>query len=55
MNSITSNCKKVNNNIKIQINMAEKNFIRDKEIIKRMETNGENKFYYNKNPPRKFR
>ena len=42
MNSITCNYKKVNNNIKRQINMAGKNFIRDKEIIKRMETNEEN-------------
>ena len=42
MNSITSNYKKVNNNIKIPINIAGKNLIRDKEIIKRMEANGEN-------------
>ena len=42
MNSITCNYKKVNNNIKRQINMAGKNFIRHKEIIKRMETNEEN-------------
>ena len=41
-NSITSNYKKANNNNKIQINMAGKNIIRDKEIIKQMETNGEN-------------
>ena len=42
MNSITSNYKKANNNIKIQFNMAVKNLIRDKKIIKRMETNEEN-------------
>ena len=42
MTSITSNYKKANSNIKIQINMAVKNLTRDKEIIKRMETNEEN-------------
>ena len=42
MNSITSNYKKANNSIKNQINMAVKNFVRDKEIMKRMETNEEN-------------
>ena len=41
MNSITSTYKKANNNIKKQINMAGKNLMRDKEIIKRMETNDE--------------
>ena len=41
MNSITSTYKKSNNNIKKQINMAGKNLMRDKEIIKRMETNEE--------------
>ena len=39
MNSITSTDKKANNNIKKQINMAGKILMRDKEIIKRMETN----------------
>ena len=42
MNSITSNYKKANNSIKNQINMAVKNFVRDKEIMKRMETNEDN-------------
>ena len=37
-----SNYKKANNNIKKQINRAGKNIIRDKVIIKRMETNEEN-------------
>ena len=41
MNSITSTYKKANNNIKKQINKAGKNLMRDKEIIKRMETNEE--------------
>ena len=38
MNSITSTYKKANNNINKQINMAGKNLMRDKEVIKRMET-----------------
>ena len=42
MNSLMSNYKKANNNIKKQINMAGKKLIMDKEIIKRMETNKEN-------------
>ena len=42
MNSVTSKYEKVNNTIKNQINMTGKNFVRDKEIIKRMETNEEN-------------
>ena len=41
MNSITSTYKKANNNINKQINMAGKNLMRDKEVIKRMETNEE--------------
>ena len=41
MNSITSTYKKANNNITKQINMAGKNSMRDKEVIKRMETNKE--------------
>ena len=41
MNSITSTYKKANNNIKNQINMTGKNLMRDKEVIKRMETNEE--------------
>ena len=41
MNSITSTYKKTNNNIKKQINMAVRNIMRDKELIKRMETNEE--------------
>ena len=40
MNSITS-CKNPNNNIKKQITMAEESLMRDKEVIKRMETNEE--------------
>ena len=40
MNSITSTYKKTNNNIKKQINMVWKNS-RNKEVIKRMETNEE--------------
>ena len=39
MNSITSTYKKANNSIKKQINMTGKNLMRDKEVIKRMETN----------------
>ena len=39
MNSITSTYKKGNSNIKKQINKAGKNLMRDKEVIKRMETN----------------
>ena len=39
MNSITSTYKKANNNIKKQMNMAGKNLMRDKEVIKRMEGN----------------
>ena len=41
MNSITSTYKKANNSIKKQINMTGKNLMRDKEVIKRMETNEE--------------
>ena len=41
MNSITSTYKKTNNNIKKQINIAVRNIMRDKELIKRMETNEE--------------
>ena len=41
MNSITSPFGKVNSNIKKQINKAGKNLTRDKEVIKRMETNKE--------------
>ena len=41
MNSLTFNYKKASNNIKKQINMAGKNLMRDKEVIKRMETNEE--------------
>ena len=41
MNSITSTCKKANSNIKKQINKVGKNLMRDKEVIKRMETNEE--------------
>ena len=41
MNSLTFNYKKASNNIKKQINMAGKNQMRDKEVIKRMETNEE--------------
>ena len=41
MNSITSTCKNPNNNIKKQITMAEESLMRDKEVIKRMETNEE--------------
>ena len=41
MNSITSTYKKANSNIKKQINKAGKNLMRDKEVIKRMETNEE--------------
>ena len=41
MNSITSTYKKANNNINKQINMDRKNLMRDKEVIKRMETNEE--------------
>ena len=36
---MTSTYKKANSNIKKQINMAEKNLMRDKEMIKRMESN----------------
>ena len=39
MNSIISAYKKANSNIKTQINKAGKNLMRDKEVIKRMETN----------------
>ena len=38
-NFIISACKKPKSNIKKQINKAVKNFMRDKEVIKRMETN----------------
>ena len=41
MNSITSTYKKANSNIKKQTNKARKNLIRDKEVIKRVETNEE--------------
>ena len=41
MNSITSIYKKANNNIKKQIDTAGENLMRDKEVIKRMETNEE--------------
>ena len=41
MNYITSTYKKANSNIKKQINMAGKNLTRDKEVMKRMETNKE--------------
>ena len=41
MSSLTFNYKKASNNIKKQINMAGKNLMRDKEVIKRMETNEE--------------
>ena len=41
MNSITSTYKKANSNIKKQINKAGKNLIRDKDVMKRMETNEE--------------
>ena len=41
MNSITSPCGKANSKIKKQINKAGKNLTRDKEVIKRMETNKE--------------
>ena len=44
-NPIMSTYKKANNNIKKQVNMAGKNLIRGKEVIKRMETNeGGNSF-----------
>ena len=39
MNSITSTYEKANNHIKKQINMAGKNLMRNKEVIKRMKTN----------------
>ena len=42
MKSITSTYKKANNNIKKQINMALKNLMKEKNGIKRMETNEEN-------------
>ena len=41
MDSITSTYTKTNNNIKKQTNMAGKNLMKDKEVIKRMETNEE--------------
>ena len=41
MNSIPSTYKKANSNIKKQINKVGKNLVRDKEVIKRMETNEE--------------
>ena len=41
MNSLTFNYKKASHNIKKQINMIGKNQMRDKEVIKRMETNEE--------------
>ena len=42
MNSITSNYEKATSSTKKQINMGGENLIRDKEIIKRIETNEEN-------------
>ena len=41
INSIKSTYKKANSNIKKQINKAKKNLIRDKDVVKRMETNEE--------------
>ena len=41
MNPITSTYTKANSNVKKQINKAGKNLTRDKEVIKRMETNEE--------------
>ena len=41
MNSITSTYKKANSTMKKQINKAGKKLMRDKEVIKRMETNEE--------------
>ena len=41
MNSITSTYRKANSNIKKQISKAGKKLMRDKEVIKRMETNEE--------------
>ena len=41
MDSITSTYKKAISNIKKQINKTRKNLIRDKEVIKNMETNEE--------------
>ena len=41
MNYITSTYRKANSSIKKQINKAEKNLMRDKEVIKQMETNEE--------------
>ena len=41
MNSITTSYRKANSNIKKQINKTGKNLMRDKEMIKRMETNEE--------------
>ena len=57
MNSITSNYKKATNSTKKQINMAGENLIRDKEIIKQMETNEENNSFVTikENSQRKFR
>ena len=42
MKSITSTYKKANNNIKKQINMALKNLMKEKNGVKKMETNEEN-------------
>ena len=41
MDSITSTYKKAISNIKKQINKTRKNLMRDKEVIKNMETNEE--------------
>ena len=54
-NSITSTYKEANDNSKKQINMAGKNLMRDKEVIKRMETKGEsNSFITIKNHKENF-
>ena len=41
MNSVTSTYRKANSNIKKQINKAGKNLMKNKEVIKRMETSKE--------------
>ena len=41
MNSVTSTYRKANSNIKKQINKAGKNLMKNKEVIKRMETSEE--------------
>ena len=54
-NSITSTYKEANDNSKKQINMAGKNLMRDKEVIKRMETKEEsNSFITIKNHKENF-